>query len=319
MKMKTVYSRIATVQTFLWVSGLLFIMSGCSSSDDAAQIIADEFITVSGTITDINGQTESGVGVEAVYSSPGDPLNPSETTGTDGKFSLQVLKNDVFFLRGTKVTFATINSEKGASGVNITGLDIGIPTETEAQAVIDAAFGGATTLLQNKAWLVVDVEDENEEPLGGQTVTSTPAPADFVYTECDGTDAGATTTVPCANRTSPAYIAYFDTAGDANVTVGSDTKVAPLIMGEITFLEYEVVSTPVPSAFDRGKAIYDADCASCHKAGSYDPIGSDSDLAGDGSRLVNNLGSLSSRMTGLVLTDQEIADLTAFLDDPSIL
>ncbi len=35
--------------------------------------------------------------------------------------------------------------------------------------------------------------------------------------------------------------------------------------------------------------------------------------------LVHDLGTISAGMTGTLLTDQEILDLAAFLDDPSIL
>ena len=82
--------------------------------------------------------------VEGVYSSPGDLLNPTTTTDTSGDFSLQVLKNDAVFLRATKDSFATINSAKAALNVNVSGLDIGMPTGDEAQDVIDTAFSPAT-------------------------------------------------------------------------------------------------------------------------------------------------------------------------------
>jgi len=54
-----------------------------------------------------------------------------------------------------------------------------------------------------------------------------------------------------------------------------------------------------------GQAKYDAACASCHSAGS---------LAGKGDLLVNNLGAINPLMNGITLTDQEIADLQAFLN-----
>jgi mono/diheme cytochrome c family protein len=66
-------------------------------------------------------------------------------------------------------------------------------------------------------------------------------------------------------------------------------------------------------SFDAGKAKYDAACAACHSAGTYDASGAFGDIAGKGGRLVTNLGSLSSGMNGITLTAQEILDLQAFL------
>lgn len=63
-----------------------------------------------------------------------------------------------------------------------------------------------------------------------------------------------------------------------------------------------------------GQVIYEDDCASCHRLGSFDTTGSFRDLSGAGDDLVNDLGTLSGLMSGLVYTDQELADLAAFLD-----
>ena len=64
-----------------------------------------------------------------------------------------------------------------------------------------------------------------------------------------------------------------------------------------------------------GEQIYDTDCSFCHSAGVHDPIGEfSSDLAGDGALLMSDLGTISSAMNGITLTDQDIADLAAFLD-----
>ena len=294
------------------------LLSGCGGGgDDAAQVIADEFISISGKISNLADTGEPGVGVEGVYSSPGGLLNPATTTDSSGNFSLQVLKNDAVFLRATKDSFATINSAKAPLSANVSGLDIGMPTEDEAQDVIDAAFTSMPVLL-NHAWLVVDIEDANGDGVSGQTITSTISPSAKVYTKCDGTDSGVNATTACpSGRLSPMYIAYFDTAGEASVTVGSETRTAPIRMGEITALEFTVAAGP----FTAGQLKYDADCASCHGAGSYDPVSGASDLYNDGDQLVANISSYApGQKSGVVadLTAQEILDLTAFLDDPSI-
>ena len=67
----------------------------------------------------------------------------------------------------------------------------------------------------------------------------------------------------------------------------------------------------------RGRDDYDVRCAFCHSAGSHDTVeevpGS-GDVAGTGSLLVPDLGTLSPLMTGITLTQQEMDDLAAFLD-----
>jgi hypothetical protein len=300
--------------------GSALILTGCGGGDDAATtFVAQEFVSISGKISNLNDTGEPDIFVEGVYSSPGDPLNPTTSTDSNGDFSLDVLKGDAVFLRAIKDSFATINSAKSPLNVNVSGLDIGMPTGAEAQSVIDTAFGADTTLLENVAWLVVDIEDENGEAVVGETITSSVSPTDEVYTDCNGADSNTTvTTGPCpGGRPSPMYIAYFDAAVEANITVGSETQLAPIRMGEITYLEYEIVSAPVGS-IAAGQAKYDADCAICHAAGSYDTSTSNgaSDLFGDSSKLIANISSYSPTKKAAVadLTNQEILDLTAFLD-----
>ena len=77
--------------------------------------------------------------------------------------------------------------------------------------------------------------------------------------------------------------------------------------------------TPAPGGgFAAGQAKYDADCASCHRAGSHDTSGSFGDVAGTGGLLVPNLGNIDGGMNGITMSNQEILDLQAFLDSPSI-
>jgi Ca2+-binding RTX toxin-like protein len=75
-------------------------------------------------------------------------------------------------------------------------------------------------------------------------------------------------------------------------------------------------STPPSTSGDlaAGQAKFDADCSGCHAAGKYDTSGIN--IAGDGNKLKSNLASLG--MPGITLTSQEIADLKAFLNSPSI-
>ena len=317
--MSHIYPKKKAVYLLAVIMGVLLNLTGCgSSSDDAVQVIADEFVTVSGKITNLNDVGESGVQVEGVYTVPGGLLNPTADTDTNGNFSLSVLKNDAVFLQATKSGFATVNSQKSALSANVTGLDIGLPTENQAQDVIDNAY---TTMpvLQNHAWLIVDIEDANGDGVSGQTVSVNNVTASgTVYTDCDGTDVGATSTTTCPNGwAGPMYIAYFDTSGEATVTVGSETQTAPIRIGEITALEFEVSAAPVGSVA-AGQSKYDTDCADCHAAGSYDTTTSSgaNDLIGKSNLLITDISSYApAKKTAVAdLTSQEILDLTAFLD-----
>jgi hypothetical protein len=66
---------------------------------------------------------------------------------------------------------------------------------------------------------------------------------------------------------------------------------------------------------EAGRADYDARCSSCHAAGSHDPEAElASDLAGEGPKLVPDLGTIDSSMDGILLTEQGLANMEAFLN-----
>jgi hypothetical protein len=66
--------------------------------------------------------------------------------------------------------------------------------------------------------------------------------------------------------------------------------------------------------FAAGQAKFVADCSGCHAAGRFDTTGIN--IAGDGNDLRRDMTSLG--MPGITLTNQEISDLKAFLNSPSI-
>ena len=220
------------------------ILSACGSSDDVAQIIDDEFVTVSGQTTDINDTPSPlpDVAIEGVYTVPDGLLNPTTISdATSGNFSLSVIKGDAFYLHASKDTYATMNSVKDALSANEAGLEIGLPTKDEANQVITLAFASNTPDLAEKAWLVVGVEDANGDEVNGATISPSPAPEAFVYTDCHGADvANSVTEAACIDeRPGPMYIAYYAANTEITVTVGSETQTAPIRMGEITLLEFE--------------------------------------------------------------------------------
>ena len=76
-----------------------------------------------------------------------------------------------------------------------------------------------------------------------------------------------------------------------------------------------IIFKPKVLAGNAGQLIYEEQCASCHRLGSFDTDGFASDLAQDGDDLVTDLGTIDEAMAALdPLTDQELQDLAAFLD-----
>ena len=228
--------------------GAAYLVASCSS-EDTAPIVADEFVSITGTINNLDDKAEPGVAIEGVYGSPGDALNPVTVSNSNAtnNFSLEVFRDTPFYLHATKDTFATINTARTKLSASITADPVGIPTVDQAQLVIDTAFGVGIVGLQDFAWLVVDVVDASGDGVIGKTISiqsKTLAPPVAVYTACDGTDSLVNeTTGPCPEgRLAPMYIAYFDNEGEVDITVGGEKQTAPIRKGEISVLEIEVAA-----------------------------------------------------------------------------
>lgn len=326
--MKSVNIKNKTGYLLACTIGCLFVLAGCSSDDDG-QAFTD--VTVSGTVTDESSDAPlPNVTIEGVYTSPGDADNPTATTDAAGAFALTVKSFTPVYLRGTLTGYATINTEKGSIFTSVTGEDIEMPTVTEAQSIINAAFPNELPLLGNHAWLAVDVYDTNDAEVAGKTITTSVAPLGFAYIDCTGAASATLATVACATRDDDVmYLAYFS-AGEVTVTVDGINKIAPLNQGEVTVLEYELAAAvpvpdepvpdePVPdepTAFDLGKAYYDANCAGCHSAGSYDTSGFAGNLASTVIPL--DLSNIQGMSNVSDITADIKANLEEFLFDPSI-
>jgi hypothetical protein len=240
---KNTYNQKIIVTAIGCLLGITFVLSGCGggSSSPAATpttpTTPTATITISGKVTSEDVNPEANVMVKAFYSDT-DPTNPFTMTATDGTYSLTVESNKAASVQWSKSGFVSLNSEKAASSVNITDGDQDMLTPTQVEQVIDVALGGSTTPLGNKAWLVVFVTDAMDTEIGGVVITSN---ADVeVYPECDGADGNSKVTVaPCVSDRPVMYIAYFDAAAEVSVSAVGDTQIAPVRMGEVTFLEFE--------------------------------------------------------------------------------
>ena len=242
MKLLTINKRFGCF--FTCITGAVLILSACSS-DDAAQAIADEFVSISGQITSSANPVagEESVTVKGIYSD-NNPLNPSTNSGPDGRYSLSVLKNTAVSVQMSKATFATFNFQKAALAVNITDGDEDLVTELEAQAVLDLALAASPQNLADKAWFVANVTDANGDDINAESFAVNPVPDVEVYLLCDGTDStlNATSDAPCApGERAVMYLAYYDAApaGEVSVTAIGQTQVAPVRMGEITVFDFE--------------------------------------------------------------------------------
>jgi len=200
----------------------------------------DKEITVSGKTNDTSDTAEPEVSIEGVYVTPADISNPTVDSDTNGEFSLQLNENESFYLRASKSGFVSISSRQMNLSSDETDVVIEMPTGTEVQDMINAAFISAPQLF-NHAWLVVNVVTTTDDEANGYEVALSAIPAGAVYTSCNGTDSGLseTTDAPCpSDRPGPMYIAYYDTAGNVIATVGVENQTASIRIGEITSLEF---------------------------------------------------------------------------------
>jgi hypothetical protein len=218
--------------------GLVLALSACSS-DDAQEIVDDLIgdVTVSGKITSsANPSGEEGVSAKGIYGSVLGETSPV-TTDANGMYSLVVLKDTPVSLQASKTGFVTLNSAKVSLSTNEDNFDVEMVSISDADAAINQVFPGQT--LAGSAWLAVNVVDSNDVDVPGITITS--GSTNVVYTDCTGADSTQSVTVvdqsPC-NRPGPMYFAYFNTDDEVTVTAGSDSQLAPVRVGQVTFLEF---------------------------------------------------------------------------------
>jgi hypothetical protein len=231
------------MQKTLFIGALFstLILSACTEEEISNFFGSeDKEITVSGKTNNTSDTAEPEVRIEGVYVTPVDTSNPTVDSDTSGEFSLLLNENESFYLRASKSGFVSISSRQMNLSSDETDVVIEMPTGTEVQDMINAAFTSSPQLF-NHAWLVVDVVTTTDDEANGYEVALSAIPAGAVYTSCNGTDSGLseTTGAPCpSDRSAPMYIAYYDTAGDVIATVGVESQTASIRMGEITSLEF---------------------------------------------------------------------------------
>jgi cytochrome c2 len=188
-----------------------------------------------------------------------------------------------------------------------------------------------------RAWLGASTTSTTMLPLAGcsQPITSgaTPLASDCLWIlnvavgvrTCDvaclcapkGTlPVTATDALVCLRVATGANVA-LQCPCDGSTTTTSTTASTTLVSTTTTIVTTTSTSTTTTTLDDplvSGRELYDSVCAGCHRAGSHDTSGFAPDLAGKGSRVVNNLGSIDAAMSSITLTNQEVADVAAFLN-----
>ncbi len=86
-----------------------------------------------------------------------------------------------------------------------------------------------------------------------------------------------------------------------------------VICGSVALLAFMLAGCPtsttpsntgVTGSATAGQAEFSQTCAACHTASA---------LVGFQNRITNNMGTISPAMAGITLTDQQVADLQAFI------
>lgn len=120
---------------------------------------------------------------------------------------------------------------------------------------------------------------------------------------------GTTVTITSSDTSGGFTLAFNGTLNSAN-TVITGTASWTLVIGATTITApagpATLTKVVVTGNSANGQTLFNADCVGCHSAASVAP----------GADLVvpnANLGTINSEMNGIILTDQEAADIQAFL------
>lgn len=217
------------------------ILTACTDEEINNFFSVNE-ITVSGNTINLNDTAESDVAVEGIYNSPGDSQNPATNSDVDGNFSLQLLEDDSFYLRASKNGFVSISTARASFSDDITGISIRLLTEIEVQGIISSAFSSIPQFV-NHSWIFINVFDASGGEINGQSITLSATPTQAAYLDCDGIDSGLleTSGAPCTTtRSGPMFVAYYDTAGEVTVNLGSENQSATISIGEVTSFRFEL-------------------------------------------------------------------------------
>jgi hypothetical protein len=230
------------------VAGLGFLLSGCLTSEEIANIVRGK-ATISGIVTDeATGTAIEGVSVTAIDPSGGLSY-PAVTTDAGGHYSITINRDTPVYFRFQKSSaYVTTNTRLDSYSSDASDKDIALFTTARAQDVIAQAFAFNPSLVSS-AWLFVDVVLGNGDDSSGITVTADEAGGarvDATATYCDGTNSGDIVTIACSGsnlRDGPMFIAYYNQDADITVAISgarSGEHEAPVRMGQVTYIKFEL-------------------------------------------------------------------------------
>ena len=195
--------------------------------------------------------------------------------------------------------FLIIIAVSGCGGSDDTAVISGVNRAPIANAGTDqSVFTGATVILDGSA-----SSDADGDMLGYKwTLQLQPA--------------GSSSFLSTATEFNPSFVADVDGSYRISLVVNDG-----IVDSSADTVVVTASATGPTGSIAAGKVKYDADCASCHAAGTYDVTTSSgaNDLYDKGELLITDISSYApSKKSGVVdLTDQEIQDLYAFLEDPA--
>jgi hypothetical protein len=230
----------------IFCAGLAAIIGSGGNTTGDPTFDSNTTVALSGRL-DENGTAFAGATISAflVTTPATDSVQSTVQSDVGGIYTVEVLRNTDTYLELSNAGYATLNSRFGAFDRDTSGLDFDMVPESDAEAGIDAAFGGMAFDLADKAWLAINVEDSSGNEVDGIGITTMPAIAGDGALNCDGSLTGSdiTAAIPACNpaREGPMYLGYFDADTEVGITAtgSSDAPIAPVRVGEVTVVSIE--------------------------------------------------------------------------------
>lgn len=225
-------------------AALLFVFiflacAGCENKKRDDPPPTPEQVFISGNVTD-GSNPIPGAAVRALDAS--DRERGTTSTLANGQFQLEMAKNSQASLQIAANGFETWRSAVYTMSDHVTGLDIVLRPQETLEDIIDRAFGGMMLDVEDRAWLAIDVHDEDNREIDGAVITVNPRPVAGGTLLCGGSLTGSViTSAPCIPpRRGPMYLAYYDAPTDVEITLNRDNSrvyQSTVRVGEVAYVE----------------------------------------------------------------------------------
>ncbi len=239
-----------------------------------ANMAANSYMAAIGNF-DYNGDAVANLDMRTMVEAVQQTLNAdlfnrlAAEIGSD--FNLGDLANAAARINNTIVDQVRNDLNSGSQGISANRLD-----QIVASAMVDA-----TAIVQEMSQLRNDNGGNMTPPDTGTPPTTNPATgAELYLADCQGCH-GSLQTTRISNRTAAGIQAAIDGIGDMADIVLTSAEIQ-LIADALLAPEAPPVD---PSPSRNGQAVYDQECAGCHKLATHDSAGN-IDLSGKGSIIV---------------------------------